>query len=114
MPKKKLQLIIQILGIIALSLGVALFFLLNAFLAPFLSFGLIALDIVYILAGLAITSYVGDLSIPGLKTLLKREYYRVKFKRAQLREKQTEPGAFSGFYLKTLAHLIVLFKSAEE
>src|SRR6056297_3208562 len=114
MTKKALQLIIHILEIISLSLGLTLFFLLNALLAPILSFWLLAVDLVYLLAGLALASYIGDFSVPGVKTLLKREYYRVKFKRTGAREKQKEPGTLSAFYLKFLAHLIILFKSARE
>jgi len=114
MTKKALQLIIHILEIISLSLGLTLFFLLNALLAPILSFWLLAVDLVYLLAGLALASYIGDFSVPGVKTLLKREYYRVKFKRTGAREKQKEPSTLFAFYLKFLAHLIILFKSARE
>ena len=97
-----------LLGSLATALGLALIFTLNIFLIPILGYWMVAIDLIYVFAGLALISYVGDMSIPLIKTLLKREYYRVKFKIDKKGEK-----ASSGFYLKFLASLIVLFKSAE-
>src|SRR6056297_274753 len=101
-----LKLISHLLGSIAGAFVLALFFTLNVYLAPVLGFWMIAVDAVLLIGGLVTASYVGDFSVPVVKTLLKREYYRVKFRQ----KKKGEPS----FYLKFLASLIMLFKSAEE
>ena len=96
------NLLLILAGVFALALWVFL----NISLAPFLGFWLIALDIIFLLGSLMIASYLGDFSLPVVKTLLRREYYRIKFKKKQK--------AKQGAYLKFLAHLIILFQSAEE
>ena len=104
--KNMIKLTSQLLGAIAGAFALALFITLNVYLSPVLGFWMLAVDAVLLIGGLVVASYVGDFSVPIVKTLLKREYYRVKFR-------QKKKGSSSA-YLKFLAGLIMLFKSAEE
>src|SRR6056297_1040014 len=99
-----LKFIEKILGILAFILAFSLFLILNFFLVPLWGAGMIIFDLVYIIAGLILISCLADVSIPFVKTLLKREYFRVKFKF----------GRRKSVYLKFLATLIILFKSAQD
>ena len=96
------SLLLSLAGAFALALAVVL----NLALAPVLGYWLLAPDLVLLFSSLIIATYLGGFSVPVLKTFLKREYYRVKFRQ----EKKAKPS----FYLKFLATLIILFKSAEE
>ena len=77
------------------------------FLPVYFSLGII----VIIAIGLAVfISYRKDISIPIIEVILKREYYRVKFKCNREEEKLI----FVRLYLKFLYGLILLFKNSED
>ena len=77
------------------------------FLPVYFSLGII----IVIAIGLAVfISYRKDISIPLIEVILKREYYRVKFKHSE-KEKRS---IFVRAYLKVLYYLILLFKSSED
>lgn len=109
-----LKLLNYLLGILAASLGLALILVLNIFLIPVFGYGMIAIDLLYAIAGLVLISYLAEISVPGLRILLRRAYYRTKFRIDECKKSKKEPGAGSLAYLKFLAVLIMLFKSAEE
>ena len=61
------------------------------------------------LATLTLVSYYKDISIPGIRKILKREYIRVKF---SLTNKPNRT-KLNKLYLRFLYYLILLFKSSE-
>ena len=82
----------------------------NLFLVPVLGLWLLAVNLAFFIAGTIFISHLFDLSIPGIRHLLKHEYYRLKFKRSG----QEKPGFLSDTYLKFLVYLILMFKSADD
>ena len=110
MPKLIHSLLLSLAGAFALALAVVL----NLALAPVLGFSLLALDLVLLVSALTIATYLGEFSLPGVNTLLKREYYRIKFKIDKCKKDRKMPSIFPLAYLKFLAQLTLLFKTAEE
>src|SRR6056297_1066900 len=103
-----LKMLSVFLGSLAAFLGLALLIVFNVFLYPVLGFWLVGVDLIFLFAGLAFISCLGDFSIPFVRTLLARAYYRAKFKKRSKKGRKESP------YLTSLVALITLFKSAEE
>lgn len=104
------KLLSQLLASLAGAFALALFITLNVYLTPFLGAWMFLVDAVFLFSGLALFSYLADTSIPLLRIILRRSYYRAKFKQGKLKDISRIRLA----YLKVLASLIVLFKSAED
>ncbi|MCD4694003.1 hypothetical protein K8R62_01455, partial [bacterium] len=104
------KLLSQLLGAVAGAFALALFITLNVYLTPFLGAWMFLVDAVLLLGTLVFVSFMADTSIPLIRTVLRRSYYRVKFKKGKKRKLSNT----QMFFLKTLAFLIVLFKSAED
>lgn len=98
------------LSITALLLSVALIASINLVLASTLGAWLVAADIAFVVVAAILVSHFFNLSIPGVRQVLRRAYFRAKFKR----ERKKKVGALSQVYLQFLAYLILLFKSADE
>ena len=105
-----IKLLSSLLGAVAGAFALALFVTLNVYLTPFLGAWMFLVDAVFILGALIFVSFIADVSIPLIRTILRRAYFRVKLKKGRAGELSKAQTA----YLKILASLIVLFKSAED
>src|SRR6056297_879488 len=100
-------------GIFAAALALAGWAVLNVLIAPALGLWTAVFNIAYILAAAIFVSHYFDLSIPGVRLLLRRAYYRAKFKSGGSRGIK-KAGAAKRFYMQFLVYLIWLFKETEE
>ena len=102
-----------IFGIIAGSLALAGWAILNVLIAPALGLWVAVFNVAYILAATIFVSHYFNLSIPGVRLLLRRAYYRTKFRAGGTRGMK-KAGPVRRFYVQFLVYLIWLFKETEE
>ena len=102
-----------IFGILAASLALAGLAIFNYLIAPALGAWTAVFNVAYILAALIFVSHHFNVSIPGVRQVLRRAYYRVKFKCGG-KKGIRQAGAFTRGYLQVLVYLMWLFKETEE
>ncbi|HMB65749.1 MAG TPA: hypothetical protein VKO42_02635, partial [Patescibacteria group bacterium] len=71
----------KVSSVTALILTSALMVSVNFVLAGVLGAWLVAADIAFVLAGAIFASHIFNLSIPGVRQVLRRAYFRAKFKK---------------------------------
>ncbi|MDD5071214.1 MAG: hypothetical protein PHQ42_00535 [Patescibacteria group bacterium] len=99
--------VFAVLALVGLSLSVIGWFFLPAFFS-------LAVCLAVVIGLAVFVSYKKNVSIPLVSIILKREYYRAKFKYLSKKNKKTGKQFFIRFYLKILFYLILLFENSEE
>lgn len=100
----------KVLGLAGLIWATSFILSVNMALFSVMGTWLVIANVTFVVAAAISMSHFSDSSIPGARRLLRRAYYRAKFKRDQ----KQEAGFLNQVYIQFLAYMILLFKSADE